>query len=145
MKARIAIAAALVMVGFGVRAQDSPSRSVWDGVYTAAQSERGAGMYKRACASCHGDLLTGGESAPALVGGAFLADWNGLTVGDLFERIRITMPQDRPGSLSRQENADILAFMLSANKFPEGKTELQQKTELLKDIRFEETKPDPKK
>jgi mono/diheme cytochrome c family protein len=145
MKVWIAIAAVLVLVGIGVRAQDQPSRSVWDGVFTAEQAERGSGIYRRACASCHGDELTGGESAPALVGGAFLANWDGLTAGDLFERIRTSMPQDRPGRLSRQENAAVLAFMLSMNKFPEGKTELPQRTELLKDIRFEASKPDSKK
>ena len=30
------------------------------------------------------------------------------------------MPQNAPGSLSGQQNADILAFMFSANKFPAG-------------------------
>ncbi|PYR94394.1 MAG: class I cytochrome c, partial [Acidobacteria bacterium] len=34
---------------------------------------------------------------PALTGGAFMANWDGLTVGDLFDRIRISMPADRPG------------------------------------------------
>ena len=58
--------------------------------------------------------------APPLASGDFLSGWDGLTVGDLFERIRISMPQNAPGSLSGQQNADILAFMLSANKFPTG-------------------------
>ena len=56
--------------------------------------------------------------APPLAGGEFMAGWDGLTIGDLFERIRISMPQNAPGSLSGQQNADILAFMFSANKFP---------------------------
>jgi S-disulfanyl-L-cysteine oxidoreductase SoxD len=74
-----------------------------------------------------------------------LANWNGLTVGDLFDRIRKTMPQSAPGRLTRQQNSDILAFMLSANKFPAGKTELYRQSEMLKEIRFESTKPAPKK
>jgi len=57
-------------------------------------------LYGASCAKCHGDTLTGGEAAPPLTGGEFLANWNGLTVGDLFERIRISMPADRPGALS---------------------------------------------
>ena len=73
-----------------------------------------------------------------------MANWNGLTLGDLFERIRRTMPQDKPGRLSRQYKADILAYVLSVNKFPAGKTELQHKTEFLKEIPFEATKPDKK-
>ena len=100
------------------------SKSVWDGVYTEEQAKRGEPIYRKECASCHGETLTGGESSPPLTGGAFLANWNGLTVGDLFERIRKTMPQSAPGRLTRQQDSDILAFMLSANKFPAGKTEL---------------------
>jgi quinoprotein glucose dehydrogenase len=90
-------------------------------------------------------MLTGGESAPPLTGGAFLSNWNGLTLADLFDRIRKTMPQNAPGKLSRQENADILAYTLSVNKFPVGKTELSRQTEFLKEIRFEAMKPESKK
>jgi len=125
---------ALAMV-FGLAAQTS--RSVWDGIYSEDQSKRGAGLYAKECASCHGTELTGGESAPALVGDGFLSNWNGTTVGDLFERIRKSMPQDNPGRLSRQQDADILAFMLSANKFPAGKADLDRETEALKQIKLE--------
>src|SRR5215813_11498253 len=118
--------------------------SVWDGIYTKEQAKRGDGLYHRHCASCHGEALTGGESAPPLAGGEFLSSWNGLTVGDLFERIRVSMPQDHPGRLSREDNADILSYMLSMNKFPAGKKELEHQTELLKEIRFEATRPETK-
>jgi cytochrome c len=121
------------------------SRSVWDGVYTSEQAGRGAGLYASQCAPCHGTALTGGESAPPLAGGEFLSNWNGLTVGDLFERIRISMPADRPGRLSRDQDADIVAFMLSFNQFPAGKAELERQTEVLKQIRIETDKPDGKK
>jgi mono/diheme cytochrome c family protein len=127
--------AILGLLAFGVAAQTT--RSVWDGVYSDEQSKRGAALYAKQCASCHGSELTGGESAPALVGDAFLSNWNGTTVGDLFERIRKSMPQDDPGRLSRQQNADILAFMLNANKFPVGKADLDRETEVLKLIKFE--------
>jgi len=86
-------------------------------------------------------MLTGGEAAPPLTGGEFLANWNGLTVRDLFERIRISMPADRPGALSGAQTADILAHMLHVNQFPAGKTELERQTEILKQIRFEAMKP----
>ena len=106
-----------------------PTKSIWDGVYS------------QECASCHGSELTGGEMAPPLSGGEFMAGWDGLTVGDLFERIRISMPQNNPGSLSGQQNADILAFVFSANKFPAGQTELSNQAMALKDIKFEAKKP----
>jgi mono/diheme cytochrome c family protein len=121
------------------------SRSVWDGVYTEDQAKRGEALYQKECKGCHGVALGGGESSPPLTGGAFLSNWNGLTLGDLFERIRKTMPQNAPGKLNRPQNADILAFLLSANKFPPGKTELSRQTEFLKEIRFEVVKPEQKK
>lgn len=118
------------------------TRSVWDGVYTEEQSKRGQALYMKECASCHGAELTGGEMAPPLAGPEFLASWNGLTVGELFDRMRQSMPQDEPGRLSRQQNSDILSYMLAANKFPPGKAELDRNTEPLKQIKIEATKPD---
>jgi mono/diheme cytochrome c family protein len=125
----------LVAVACGLAAQTT--RSVWDGVYSEDQAKRGGEIYSKECASCHGTELTGGESAPPLVGDAFLSNWNGSSVGDLFERIRKSMPQDDPGRLSRQQDADILAFVLNANKFPAGKTELDRETAALKLIKIQ--------
>jgi mono/diheme cytochrome c family protein len=130
---------------FRVQEPAAETRSVWDGAYTEEQAKRGEALYQKECQSCHGIALAGGESSPSLTGGAFLSNWNGLTLGDLFERIRKTMPQNAPGKLNRQQNADVLAFVLSANKFPAGKTELSRQTEFLKEIRFEAVKPEPKK
>ncbi len=149
-KALIACAclAAIAFACGALRAQEpaaAESRSVWDGVYTEEQAKRGEGLYQRECKGCHGVALAGGESSPPLTGGAFLSNWNGLTLGDLFERIRKTMPQNAAGKLSRAQNADVLAFLLSANKFPVGKTELSRQTEFLKEIRFEAVKPEAKK
>jgi len=128
-----------------LRAQaPADSRSVWDGVYTEEQAKRGEAVYRKDCGACHGDMLTGGESAPALTGSGFQANWNGLTLGDLFDRIRKTMPQTAPGRLTRQQVADVLAFTLSINKFPAGKTELYRQSEMLKEIRFETKKPGAK-
>jgi mono/diheme cytochrome c family protein len=144
MKLHIAAAALIPMVAIaGLRStvHAQPTKSVWDGVYTEDQAKRGAPMYSEQCASCHGPELMGGEMAPPLATGDFLAGWDGLTIGDLFERIRISMPQNNPGSLSGQQNADILAFMLGANKFPAGTTELGTNAMMLKAIKFEAKKP----
>jgi mono/diheme cytochrome c family protein len=145
--AAVLVLAALASPVWLLRAQapEAESRSVWDGVYTEDQAKRGEAIYRKECAACHGAMLTGGESAPPLTGGPFLANWNGLTMGDLFDRIRKTMPQTNPGRLTRQQDADILAFMLSVNKFPSGKTELYRQSEMLKEIRFESAKPAAKK
>ncbi len=112
------------------------TRTVWDGVYTEDQAKRGGAAYAKECGSCHGAQLTGGESAPPLAGDGFMSNWTGQTAGDLFERIRQSMPQDDPGRLSRQQDADILAFLFKANGFPTGKAELDKQTEVLKLIKI---------
>lgn len=118
------------------------SSTVWDGVFTQEQAGRGQGLYHQNCASCHGEALTGGDEVPPLAGSQFLANWNGLTLGDLFERVRVSMPQNNPGHLSRQVNADILSYMLSVNGFPSGPMELSHETEVLKQILIESVRPD---
>ena len=145
MKLRIAAAALIPLATiFVLRATvhaQPPAKSIWDGVYTEAQATRGKALYSQECASCHGGELTGGEMAPPLAGGEFMAGWDGLTIGDLFERVRISMPQNSPGSLSGQQNADILAFVFGSNKFPAGDTELPKEAGILKQIKFEVKKP----
>jgi mono/diheme cytochrome c family protein len=114
--------------------------TVWDGVYTAEQAKRGAALYADRCATCHGLALTGGESAPPLTGGEFMSNWSGLTVGELFDRIRVSMPADRPGTLTREQTVNILAHIFNVGEFPAGKSELSTQTEALKQIRIEAVK-----
>ena len=121
---------------------DDGARTTWDGVYTDDQAARGRPLYNRECASCHAETMTGGEMAPPLAGGEFLSNWNGLTVGELLDRMRNTMPLNKPKSLSRQSNADILAYMFSMSRFPAGKTELPTDAEMLRQIRVEAQKPE---
>ncbi|HZT76082.1 MAG TPA: cytochrome c [Vicinamibacterales bacterium] len=116
-------------------------KSTWDGVYTEEQAKRGAEAFDRECAGCHGPAGSGGSMAPALVGAAFTANYDGQTVGDLFERNRTTMPVGKEGKLSAQQIADITAFVLQVNKFPAGVTELAPQGMALKQIRFVATQP----
>jgi mono/diheme cytochrome c family protein len=99
------------------------SRSVKEGVYTAAQAGRGDAVYQMRCATCHGAALAG-DSAPPLVGQGFLGIWGGQPLSALFDKIHDTMPLDAPGSLSRAQAADVLAHVLRANQFPAGPAEL---------------------
>ena len=116
------------------------NKSVWDGVYTADQAKRGQAAYSRECASCHSADLTGGESAPPLAGGQFMSNWEGLTAAELFKRTKESMPQNKPGSMSGQETADILAYMFQVNAFPAGSTELARQAEALTSITLESQK-----
>ena len=115
--------------------------SVWDGVYSDAQALRGETAYRTNCGSCHGPKLAGHGQNPSLAGSNFLSKWNGQTVGDLFEKIQISMPADRPGKLSAAENSAIVAYILKFNGFPVGSKDLAESADELRDIRFEAEKP----
>lgn len=129
------LAAALLLPAAGVVwAQSAPS--VLDGVYTDAQAAKGADQFAQQCAACHGSGLSGNGEAPALVGAEFISDWAGLSLGELFERIRTTMPQDNPAKLSRDQYAVILAYILKANGYPAGQKDMDSRTEYLKAIAF---------
>jgi S-disulfanyl-L-cysteine oxidoreductase SoxD len=110
----------VVSVVVSVAGMSAQQRTTWDGVFTTEQARRGEALYKTHCGSCHGDILAGIESAPQLVGDTFNATWDGVPLNELFERMRMTMPQTKPGSLSRAQNADILAYILDVAKFPAG-------------------------
>lgn len=114
--------------------------SVWDGIYSGEQARQGEALYRQECASCHGEKLEGRGQAPPLTGADFTMDWNGMTVGDLFEKMQTSMPADKPGQLSREQNASLLAYILSGNKFPAGTAELPTDAERLRQIRFEAAK-----
>ena len=122
----------------GARAQ---TRSNWDGIYTQAQARRGQPLYEASCAECHGSDLAGQEMAPGLLGGEFAWNWNGLTLGDLFERVRVSMPQADPSSVGRADKADILAYLLQVNGFPPGDAELGSRTSALRGVSFLAEKP----
>ena len=126
-------------VGGAVDAQTLSS--VWDGVYTAAQAERGSAFYVKECASCHGEGLAGQDQSPGLIGPDFLATWDGQAVGDLFEQTRKSMPKDNANTFSRQEYLDVVAFMLRANGFPAGKIELPRATADLTQLRIDQFRP----
>lgn len=127
-----------------------PETSVWSGVYSDAQAERGRVVYTRSCARCHGKYLEGVHEPPppdvevpeayrkpALADWQFRRNWNGLPLGDLIERIRISMPQEKPGSLPRALIVDVSAYMLRQNGYPSGPTELPADVTLLNAIAFD--------
>ena len=140
LKSPRSIAAAILLACGIALAQEQTTSSVLDGVYTEAQASHGAQAYAQSCAPCHGASLGGVGEAPALVGGGFISDIAGLTLGDLFDRMRTTMPLNNPGGLSREQYSDILAFVLKSNGFPSGPRELYQRSEYLNVIRFEAPK-----
>jgi len=107
------------------------TRTVWDGVYTDAQAERGRASYQQSCAACHREDLRGDSTAPSLVGESFTFLWGDMEVGELLARMQKVMPPERPGSLPAQTYADIIAFVLKKNEFPTGGGELSADSDSL--------------
>lgn len=145
MRSRFAVAvlalSSLYAAGAAGAVIKDQAKTTWDGVYTDAQSKRGEALYAQSCSTCHGPDLAGLDTAPALTGGEFNTDWNDLPLGDLFERMRTTMPADAPGTLSRQQYADVVSFVLAKGGFPAGQTELSPEEAALKEVKFLTKKP----
>ena len=109
-------------------------RTVWDGVYSAPQAERGRSGYMQSCAACHAQDLRGQGTAPSLVEESFAFLYNDVSVGELLDKIQKVMPSDRPGSLPAETYRDIVAFLLQANKFPAGDKEMEADAEVLRKV-----------
>lgn len=113
--------------------QQTP-QSAKEGAFTAKQADRGAEEYRKACASCHKDDMSGSTEAPSLIGDKFLSAWQDSSVGDLVDLVRSTMPYDQPNSLPSQAYVDIVAAMLQRNNYRSGTAELPLDPEALKNI-----------
>jgi mono/diheme cytochrome c family protein len=122
------VASAAAGAGQGKTAKDG-------GFYADAQATRGDGVYAQQCGSCHGADLKG-SGAPALVGQDFIGTWGGMTVADLVDKIATSMPSSAPGSLTRGQVADLVAFIFKANSFPPGAVELDTDDPALKMLKI---------
>jgi len=131
----LAIPVLVLTTGIAIAA---PRISIWDGVYTDAQAERGHTLYMQSCSRCHGANLSGTFETPPLTG-RFMPYWSGSTLDALFDYVSTAMPLDRPGALGAGANADILAFLLKSNEIPAGSKELSAGN--LKSINFDSAKP----
>ena len=115
---------------------------MWDGIYTEEQAARGRADYMKSCASCHAADLRGSNTAPSLVEESFAFLYGDATVGELYGRIRMLMPSDRPNSLSSQSYRDIVSFILQSNKFPPGEKELEADPDTLRQILITTKRPE---
>lgn len=133
----------LVVAGmyvFAMVAVSAQGKSVNDGVYSEAQAKRGEAVYKEQCAACHGDNLEGSGPMPPLAGKDFLANWEGKPVADVFDKTQSSMPATAPGSMTPEQTADVVAYMLAAGKYPAGSADLPDKADDLKQITLDAPK-----
>jgi len=110
-------------------------RGVWDGVFTAAQADRGKQSVAR-CQGCHGADLAGTDRAPALKGNGFLANWEDGSLNRLFVKIRDTMPPSNVDSISPETKLDIVSYLLRENGFPTGATALALNADALDSLQI---------
>lgn len=116
---------------------ETGATTIWDGVFTEAQAQRGAAVYTGPCSHCHGYRLNGAPDdpdmfpSPPVAGVKFLRDWEGRSLAALFEYTRATMPENNPSYLADQEYADVLAYMLSVSGLPAQGQELKPDLESL--------------
>jgi mono/diheme cytochrome c family protein len=123
-KTRVSLATITALaVVLSTQAQARQARTARDGVYTDAQADRGQKLYGERCAACHGAALQG-QLAPPLTGVSFVAVWGAQPLADLADKIHKTMPASSPGSLTRAETIDIVAFVLRTGGFPAGRSDL---------------------
>lgn len=106
----------------------SDMRSTQSGVYADEQATQGKDVYAGQCVSCHsGDHI----------GGQFRRHWAGKPLSNLYSLIVETMPQDNPGSLSREDYVRVIAYLLKANGMPAGETPLPTDSLALAKIRLD--------
>ncbi len=100
-----------------------------DRVYSDAQGDRGQALYTAQCGTCHGEALDGGQG-PSLAGVAFLRMWDGRSVAELVDKVHRTMPATTPGTLTRAQAREVVAYLLKMNGFPAGARELEDEAAL---------------
>ena len=133
-KLRAMISFSLVAAAFAAGAAgQSPLLA---GAFNEAQAVRGQALYYQHCLACHGEMMNGVDQAPPLAGPQFSSTWTGETLLALVERME-TMPPEKPGTLSRQENVDILTYMLWYNGLPLGSEALAAERDVLAGMTFE--------
>src|SRR5262245_42816715 len=145
MKNRVGVFAIAAVTAFAlsyasVRAGQDTTKTTWDGVYSKSQAAKGETIFNEKCQKCHGADAAGAD-APSLADSGFAGDWDGLTLAQLFDRTRSSMPQDAPQTLGREETASIIAYLLSKNNFPAGEADLSERGEMLGIIKYVATKP----
>ena len=109
-------------------AQDSTASAARPAVYSDQQAARGRDIYLGICQGCH--------TTASHTGAEFQNGWAGRTLSDLFRYVSQTMPKNDPASLSAQEYADVVAYLLKLNGLPSGKDELPTDTTTLGKMRL---------
>lgn len=103
--------------------------SVLAGAYSAAQATQGETVFRNVCGNCH--------ATAEFTGTAFMRQWAGRPVYQLYDQLRVTMPLDNPGGLQATDYLAVIAYVLKLNAYPAGDSALPADDAALRRIRFE--------
>ncbi len=121
LSVRQILAAFLLLAGAGAFADP---RTINDGIYTDEQAKAGEKLYAQHCLTCHDKKYF----RPVLKA------WDGQPLGILYTIMSASMPESNPGALPRKEYVEILAYILSLNRYPSGDSELGYEDGVLDNI-----------
>jgi mono/diheme cytochrome c family protein len=88
--------------------------------FTQEQADAGRSAYRDTCQVCHGSTLANGQFGTPLKGSFFREKWKGKSVGELQQFMFEKMPPDKVMSLTPEQSANLLAFILSRNDLMPG-------------------------
>lgn len=126
----IPIAAAGFLSAAGARVVPT----VWSGVYSKAEAERGRQAYKQLCSRCHGADLKGGLTAPGLVGAKFFDRWHDLRLDDVVSYIQAAMPREHEFYVPADSARAIVSLMLQESGVPAGKEDMSTDVNVQRNI-----------
>ena len=116
--------------------QTAAAPSVLAGAYTEEQALQGRTLYYEQCLLCHGETMAGVDKAPPLAGPQFESTWNGAPLAALVARI-LTMPPEKPGTLSQEQSVAVLTYILWYNGLPLGDAPLASAPDVLAKVPFQ--------
>jgi mono/diheme cytochrome c family protein len=117
--ARAGIMIALLCTPFIAAASATTSGRALAKLFTNSEAGQGRIVFEQHCAACHGEDLRG-KIGPALIGPSFGAVRDHTTVSIMFNVIAFEMPAADPASLTKQNYADVMAYILQRNGYPAG-------------------------
>src|SRR5688572_922561 len=108
------LAGMLLALPLTAAGQNAPQKP---GAISVVQAERGEKVFRTECSTCH----TTSQFATT----ERTQSWTDRAVFELFDHIRVNMPQDRPGQLTNKEYVDVVIYLLKLNGAETGGDELQ--------------------
>lgn len=121
----VVAAGAILLAGCG-------GSSAPKGSYSVEQATKGKDVYAGMCISCHSGM--GNHTGPV-----FRQRWGGHDVQELYRFVSENMPKNDPGTLSPDEYAAVIAYLLQLNGMPAGPAPLPTDTVALKSLMIDLT------